>query len=98
MDVRTGTINAPLRQQGSQHARETEVDGMSLVRRQYENKGIPGHIARVLLDSWRTSTQRQYAVHLKRWHVFCSEREIAPYSPAVTDILEFIQSTSFVIC
>ena len=92
VDVRTGTINAPLRQQGSQHARETEVDGMSLVWRQYENKGIPGHIACVLLDSWRTSTQKQYAVHLKRWHVFCSEREIAPYSPAVTDILEFLYS------
>ena len=88
VDVRTGTINM----QGSQHARETEVDDMSLVRQQYENKGIPGHIARILLDSWRTSTQKEYAVHLKRWHVFCSEQEIAPYSPAVTDILEFLYS------
>ena len=92
VDVRSGTINSPLRQQSSQHARETEVDGMSLVRQQYESKGIPGHIAQVLLDSWRTSTQKQYAVHLKRWHVFCRVREIAPYSTAVTDILEFLYS------
>ncbi len=90
VDVGKGPVNSPLRQEGSQHAGETEIDGMSLVRRQYESKGIPEHITRVLLESWRTSTQKQYAVHLKRWHVFCRARKIAPYSPTVTDVLEFL--------
>ena len=32
------------------------------------------------------------AVHLKRWRVFCRAREIAPYSPTVTGVLESLYS------
>ena len=89
-DARNQAVNSSTRHEGSQHARETEIDGMLLVRRYYESQGIPGHIASVLFKSWRASSRKQCAVHLKIWEVFCRERKIAPYSPTVTDVLEFL--------
>lgn len=90
MDATNGTLDTPITQESSQHERETKIDGMSLVRRQYKNKGLSDHVTGILLDSWRPSTQKQYAVHFKRWHVFCRERKITPYSPALTDVLDFL--------
>lgn len=91
LDVHQRTSDTPVRQ-GSQHERQTEIDGLSLVRRQYQERGIPEHIASVLLCSWRTTTHKQYAVHLKKWAIFCGEREIAPYSPSIVEVLEFLHS------
>ena len=82
LDINHGTSDSPIRQ-GPQHERQAEIDGLSLVRRQYQERGIPEHIAGVLLDSWRTATHKQYAVNLKK---------IAPYSLSITELLEFLHS------
>jgi hypothetical protein len=64
VDPSSGVIETPIRQ-GPQHARQTEVDGMSIVRQHYQSQGFSDHVTGVLLDSWRTSTQKQYGVILK---------------------------------
>lgn len=45
-----------------------------------------------LCFSWRTATHKQYAVHLKKWAIFCGERKIAPHSPSIVEVLEFLHS------
>ena len=82
-------INSPSRQ-NPQHEGKIKADGLSLIRGHYEKQGFPKHITNVLLASWRPSTQKQYAVYINKWSLFCREREIAPHSPALKDILEFL--------
>lgn len=102
LDDRNGSLGAPIRQEDSQHEGETETDGMSLIRRQHEIKGIPRHITRVLLQGWRTSKQKHHAVHLKRWDVFCRARKIVPYFPAIGILGRrfgiLVNSDAFIIC
>ncbi|XP_074636846.1 uncharacterized protein LOC141894991 [Acropora palmata] len=78
--------------QSSLHEGEVKIDGMSFIRRHDEERGFSEHVAKVLLDSWRPSTQKQYAVYLKKWTVFCRERQITAYSPTLMDVLEFLHT------
>ena len=65
---------------------------MSFIRRHYEERGFSEHVTNVLLDSWRPSTQKEYAVYLKKWAVFCRERQITAYSPTLMDVLKFLHT------
>ena len=67
------------------HTTKGKLKLMSLVRRQYEERGFSEHLTNVLLDSWRPSTQKQYAV-------FCCERQITAYSLILMDVLEFLHT------
>ena len=102
VDVGKGPVNSPLRQEGSQHAGETEIDGISLVRRQYESKGIPEHTTRVLFESWRTSTHAEAcavrsASQKMACILSCTENcSIFPYCNGRFGI--FICPNSFVLC
>lgn len=89
VDPSSGVIETPIRQ-GPQHARQTEVDGLSIVRQHYQSQGFSDHVTGVLLDSWRTSTQKQYASYLKKWNLFCRERKILAHSPTLNQVLEFL--------
>ena len=76
----------------SQHEREIKIDGMSFIGGHYEKGGLSKHVTGVLIDSWRPATQKQYAVYLKKWAVFCRQRQIVAYSPDVTDVLEVLHT------
>lgn len=65
---------------------------MSFIRRHYEERGFSEHVTNVLLDSWRPYTQKQYAVYLKEWAVFCRERQITAYTPTLIDVLGFLHT------
>ena len=54
--ARNQAVNSSISHEDSQHARETEIGGMPLIRRHYESQSIPGDIAAVLLESWRASS------------------------------------------
>ena len=56
------------------------------------------HVTNVLLDSWRPSTQKQYAVYLKKWAVFCRERQITAYSPTLDGCVRiFAHAAPFIL-
>ena len=74
------------------HEGEAKTDSMSFIRRHYEERGFSEHVTNVLLHSWRPSTQKQYAVYLKKWVVFCRERQITSYSPTLMDVLVFLHT------
>ena len=75
VDPSSGVTLTPIKQ-GPQHARQTEVDGLSIVRQHYQSQDFSDHVTGVLIASWRTSTQKQYASYLKKWNLFCRERKI----------------------
>ena len=73
MYCRNGACSSSVNPQSSHHEGEVKIDS---IRRHYEERGFSEHVTKVLIDSWRPSTQKEYAVYLKKWTVFCRERQI----------------------
>ena len=90
-NTQTAASDSPPRE-SAQHGGEAKTDGLSSITEYYRKQGFSKHITGVLLDSWRSGTQKQYAIYLKRWNVFCSERLIDPYSPNLNQVLEFVHT------
>ena len=42
------------------------------------------------MQSWRTSSQKQYQTYHQRWQEFCRSRNINPFSASLGDGLEFL--------
>ena len=98
VDFRNGVCSSSVSPQSSRHEGEAKIDSMSFIRRHYEERGFSEHATNVLLDSWRPSTQTQYAVYPKKWAVFCHERQITAYSPTLMDVLEFfVHAAPFIL-
>ena len=89
LDPPAETSDASIRQ-SPQHEKQAKTDGLSSVRQHYEKQGLSKHVTNVLLDSWRPATQRQYAVYLKKWDLFCRARKIPSHSPTLSHVLEFL--------
>ena len=90
LDERDESANTPVGSADSQHAGSFEVDGLPSIRRYYQMQGFPEHITDVLVNSWRPATQKQYTVYIKKWAIFCGARKIAPFSPDLNNVLEFL--------
>lgn len=69
---------------------ETCPSGMSCIRQSLQNKGLSENTLRVIMASWRQSTQKQYAGHLQKWQRFCCRRNIDIFSPSVAEVLDFL--------
>jgi hypothetical protein len=63
---------------------------MPLVGDQLKKQGFSDTASRVIQNSWRTGTKKQYACHIKRWICYCSKRDINPICPDVRDGINFL--------
>ena len=70
--------------------REIESPSLSLMRRAYKNRGFSEKATNIVLQSWRQSSQKQYDTHVKKWLLFCSERETDPVQPTIGAAVEFL--------
>lgn len=68
----------------------TTINGMQSIREQLIEHNIPGDIADVVMCSWRTGTQKQYDVYIKKWQAFCFEEKINSLQPSVNNVLKFL--------
>ena len=48
---------------------KAKIDSMSFIRRHYEKRGFSEHVNKVLLDSWRPSNRKQWAVFCREWQI-----------------------------
>ena len=55
---------------------ETDFLGMSFVRKLFEDRGFSKKTTDIIMRSWRNSSRKQYDVHIRKWILFCSAREI----------------------
>ena len=55
---------------------ETDFLGMSFVRKLFEDRGFSKKTTDIIMHSWRDSSRKQYDVHIRKWILFCSAREI----------------------
>ena len=70
--------------------RETESPSLSLMRRAYTNRGFSEKATNIVLQSWRHSSRKQYDTHIKKWLIFCGERQIDPVQPTIGAAVEFL--------
>lgn len=67
---------------------------MQVIRKsiQIQVKGslLPERTSEVILSSWRGSTKKQYAVYIKRWTQFCTERNYSVFQADVSAVLAFL--------
>ena len=63
---------------------------MSLVRRYLNGKGLSTIATKVMEESWRSGTRKQYATYLQKWKRYCSSRGVDPICPSVEDGINFL--------
>ena len=80
----------PIRPGSSTQTEQSLPNGLSFIRKSFQDRGIPENIIDIMCASWRPSSAKQYAVYFKKWIHFCSEREVDPYSYNVIRVLEFL--------
>ena len=69
---------------------KVESASLSLMRRVYQNKGFSEKATNIVLQSWRQSSQKQYDVHIKKWLLFCTQRQVDPVRPNISVAVEFL--------
>ena len=69
---------------------QNDTDSAGIIRRSYEDQGLPKHIASFLMSAWRPGTHQQYRSYLQRWLSFCEQEQVDPVRPPVGPVLEFM--------
>ncbi|XP_072048693.1 uncharacterized protein [Amphiura filiformis] len=62
----------------------------SIVWQSYISAGVPEKALPIIMSSWRESTRKQYAVHIRHWLDFCCREQCNPVQADVTYILTFL--------
>ena len=60
------------------------------MRRLYHNRGFSEKATNIVLQSWRQSSQKQYDAHIKKWLLFCTQRQTDPICPCISVAVEFL--------
>ena len=63
---------------------------MSLLWRYLSGKGLSTTATKVMEQSWRSGTRKQYATYLQKWRCYCSSRGIDPICPSEEDGINFL--------
>jgi integrase len=70
--------------------KQTDTECLSIVRESLKVRGLSQKVTDIVLSSWRGGTQKQYAVYIRRWRLFCNQREINLFQPSVAEALDFL--------
>ena len=68
---------------------------MAAVRSRLQTTGLSPEVCRILLASWRTSTQKRYEGPWQQWAGWCMQRNKCPFSAPVADVLDFLSEQFF---
>lgn len=76
--------------QSASSSENTNTSGMQVIRKSLTLRGVSEKAAKVILQSWRGSTHKQYSTYLNKWLLFCSSRGFDPYKATPTQTLDFM--------
>ena len=85
-----GQFSVPSPQQCSSSSQQTvAINGLQSIRESFQQRAISSKATNIILQSWSTGTQKQYAPYIKKWHDFCSKWKVNSYSPPLNTVLDF---------
>ena len=67
-----------------------QVDCMASINQRLKAKGFSENAQKLLSTSWRSSTQKGYKCKFRKFHCWCSEREIDPYTASLENCANFL--------
>lgn len=60
------------------------------LKERFVSLGISAGAAEIILNSWASSTRKQYDLALKKWLHFCSQESINPLKPELENVINFL--------
>ena len=66
-------------------------NGLPLITRSLQSKGISQATQETILNSWRIRTQKQYRVYLAKWQSLADKWAVDPLHAPVNKVLDFLQ-------
>ena len=66
-------------------------DGLPLIRKSLQSRGISQATQDTILSSWRATTQKQYRVYLEKWQSFADRRAVDSLHTPIKHVLESLQ-------
>ena len=73
-------------------SRQLQLMACKVSGRSFQQRAISSKATNIILQSWSTGTQKQYAPYIKKWHDFCSKWKDNPYNPPLNTVLVFLVS------
>ena len=68
----------------------TQTGRMEHLRERLHGQGLSGQATQLILQSWRTKTNKSYDSLFGRWSRWCGERGSDPFSGPVTEVANFL--------
>ena len=65
-------------------------DGLSTVRQTLQKRKVSTRSANIIMASWRSGTQKQYNMYIRKWFQFSCQRKISSFQVSINDILDFL--------
>ena len=88
-----GHSSSPAAQQHNSPSQQAvAIDSLQSIRESFHQRAISSKATNIILQSWSVGTQKQYAPYIKKWHDFCSKREVNSYNPPLNTVLDFLVS------
>ena len=89
-----GESSVPVPQQCNLSSQQTAaINGFQSIRESgFQQRAISSKATNIILQSWSTGTQKQYAPYIKKWHDFCCKWNVNSYNPLLNTVLDFLVS------
>jgi len=83
---------APSHRRTASFGEKTSTDCLPLVREAIQAQGLPAETTDIIMAAWREGTKRCYRSYIKKWIIFCGQRNRSPFQPTAKELLIFLTS------
>ena len=69
---------------------KAQLDGLYLIRQRMKDLGLSRTTAKIIMNTWRDKTRRQYSVYLKKYVAFCDTNNLNPFDQNEQTLVKFL--------
>ena len=71
-----------------------DIDCMSSIRKGFREQKLSERTINIIMQSWRSSTKKQYKTYINSWFSYCHKRKISAVRASVEVGLDFLSELS----
>ncbi|XP_052233741.1 uncharacterized protein LOC127846495 isoform X1 [Dreissena polymorpha] len=84
-----GNSNFNTQTRASTSTSKNETRSFQIIRKVLKSHGISKSTRDIILQSWRSSTKKQYDIYLRKWFTYC-KKSTNPIKPHINEVLQFL--------
>ncbi|GFO27384.1 reverse transcriptase/ribonuclease h/methyltransferase [Plakobranchus ocellatus] len=69
---------------------KAKTNGLHLIRQKIKSQGVSKLASKILMNSWREKTRKQYKIYLKRYAAFFEMKRIDPFRISDNSVVDFL--------